>query len=139
MTRRARLALVVATLWVAGFEVLPWLHVAFHDSLPEHVHVQGGTVYKVSLDSQTHRHADGTVHRSHGPRRGAPGVALDHGADALAHHAVAAIPAPPPILCPLPVDLRPTLVEPASLDSLASLTVPTAAARGPPSDALAAS
>jgi hypothetical protein len=140
---RARLAIAACLIWIAGFEVLPWAHIAFHDELAPHIHV-GDTIVTVSFAGPTHRHADGTVHRDHPAPARADGqahlaAALAHGAHSLAHHGVAAIPTPPPCHHPLPIDWRPTFVAIATAAPLTSSPVPTAAARGPPAFAVGGS
>ena len=53
---RARMALVACVLWLASFEVLPWLHVALHDHAGAHQHDEAGTIVRVSFTS-SHNHA----------------------------------------------------------------------------------
>jgi hypothetical protein len=43
---RARASLGLAVLWLVGFEVLPWLHVATHHHLGKHHHDQSGVVIR---------------------------------------------------------------------------------------------
>ncbi len=136
---RRRLALVACLLWLAGFEVLPWLHVALHDELAPHVHTADGTIIRVSFAGEvTHRHADGTVHRGpaddHAKHRRPPRTSytLDHGAGSLAHHGVAVVPAAAPLHAPLPVVRRPVVVAVAAPIAWVSSSVPLASARGPP-------
>jgi hypothetical protein len=43
---RARISLGLAVLWLLGFEVLPWLHVAMHRHLGKHHHDQSGAVIR---------------------------------------------------------------------------------------------
>jgi hypothetical protein len=144
------MALVACVLWLAGFEVLPWLHVAFHDELAPHIHAADGTIIRVSFTDAggaTHRHADGSVHRDRDdrpigapPARGrhrpdrptGPSYALDHGAGSLAHHGVAVVPAAAPLHTPLPVHVRPVVVALASTSAPIEPSVPVASARGPP-------
>ena len=38
------MALVACILWLAGFEVLPWTHVALHDHIGPHHHDAGGSI-----------------------------------------------------------------------------------------------
>nr|HEX4316186.1 hypothetical protein [Kofleriaceae bacterium] len=143
MARRARLALIACALWLAGFEVLPWMHVAMHDELAPHVHAADGTIIRVSFTETTHRHADGSVHRDRDDQpAGSPprkhrhrtpfGYSLDHGAGSFAHHGVAVVPAAPPVTHPLPVDRRAQLVAVAAMASVVSCSIPVASARGPP-------
>jgi hypothetical protein len=137
------MALVACLLWLAGFEVLPWMHVALHDELAPHIHAADGTIIRVSFSGEvTHRHADGTIHRGpedhddrapakrHHPTR--PGYGLDHGAGSLAHHGVAILPAAAPLHAPLPIDRRPVIVALADAPVPVVTPVPTASARGPP-------
>src|SRR5690242_10631559 len=44
-SRRARLALVLAVLWIVSFELGPLLHIAEHDRLPPHHHTALGIVW----------------------------------------------------------------------------------------------
>jgi hypothetical protein len=131
------LALVACALWLAGFELMPWLHVAFHDQLATHRHDATGTIVRVSFGEPTHRHADGTVHRGEDhatrPDHDARVLALvTHGQGSLAHHGVAAVPTAPPLHEPLPIDRRPTFVESVATIAPVSLAAPLASARGPP-------
>jgi hypothetical protein len=134
--RTARvIALVAALLWVTGVELVPNLHLALHASLAAHTHEGDTTVFT------PHHHADGSEHRvvmRAGHRvhaRSAHDLALEleHGAHALAHHAMALQPAPAPILVPLPIDRRPTLTPEIAIIEPSSRVVPRAMARGPPS------
>jgi hypothetical protein len=136
------MALAACVLWLAGFEIMPWLHVALHDGLAPHIHTADGTIVQVPSNEHgsTHQHADGTVHREprvlhvtrahHRPT--GPSYALDHGAGSLAHHGVAVSPAAPPLHAPLPVDIRATVVAFASTIAPIAPSVPLASARGPP-------
>jgi hypothetical protein len=142
--RRAQLAIVACVLWLVGFEGLPALHLATHDDAAPHVHAADGTVIHVSFG--THRHADGSVHADHDLKEMTdghvrhshshdPGVRELHGhADgAIGHRGIAAIPSPPPITKPLPIDRRPTIVAAIVAATPISASTPVAAARGPPS------
>ena len=66
---RRRIAFAICALWVLGFEVGPGLHVALHDHLPTHTHIQfaDGMVVTVTHGVGTHVHADGSVHRNDEP------------------------------------------------------------------------
>ena len=57
-SRRARrtMALVACVLWLAGFEVLPWMHIAFHDHIGPHHHDASGAI--VRDDSVAHHEDD---------------------------------------------------------------------------------
>jgi hypothetical protein len=138
---RRRIALALCVLWIVGFELMPWLHVATHDRIAAHYHdVNGATIYVVSESAipagahvHTHVYPQLPEHR-HKPDFSLKRLAgvLAHGDHALAHHGIA-VPVPPPAwLTPLPVDRKPlTLareiaIEPISRDSLAAV------ARGPP-------
>ena len=137
---RARIALAACVLWLGGVEALPALHEALHGALAPHRH-DGGSIVVVSFEATTHRHSDGTVHyASVRPHRGDKPVrdGRPHASDAaghaagLAHHAAAIAPAPPPVLEPLPVDRRPTLLAIAPTAGAVSLDPLAATARGPP-------
>ncbi|MBA3459540.1 MAG: hypothetical protein H0T46_06240 [Deltaproteobacteria bacterium] len=144
MTRR-QLAIIACLLWLVGVELLPAIHQASHDELAPHRHDSGGMVITVSFGAPAHRHVDGVEHehaapvvryapvrpKHDGKSRMTDGAAGDHAAG-LAHHAVALLAPPPPMLTPLPVDRRPTSVKPLPIRIPSSATVPEAAARGPP-------
>ena len=131
------MAIAACVLWLVGFEAMPWLHVAYHDELAPHVHTADGQIVLVTGEAPAHRHADGTIHRdapvsSHRHRGSTPGYGLDHGSNSLAHHGVAAIPAPPLLHKPLPIDLRPTTVAIAPTGIPTQAQALAATARGPP-------
>jgi hypothetical protein len=127
---RRAYALFACVLWLVGVEVLPNLHLAFHDASAPHEHTATATVVIVSYATVDHRHADGTVHshaasledlpqleRSPAPPRARPRhrdrgqLAIErpaetHAATGLAHHALALHEPPPPLLdpvAPLPI------------------------------------
>jgi hypothetical protein len=56
MTRR-RIALVLTILWIVGFELMPWLHIALHDHLPHHHHDANGADIIDDHDSEVDEHA----------------------------------------------------------------------------------
>ncbi len=139
--RRRRIALALCVLWLVGFELMPWMHVATHDRIAPHYHdANGATIYVVSesaIPAGAHVHTH--VYPQLPAKREKPDFsvsrlagALAHGDHTLAHHGIA-VPAPPPVwLTPLPVDRRPftyaraVALEPISRDPLAAV------ARGPP-------
>ncbi|MDB4958883.1 MAG: hypothetical protein JWO36_6452 [Myxococcales bacterium] len=41
---RARIALALCVLWIAGFELMPWMHVALHGHLAAHHHATDGSI-----------------------------------------------------------------------------------------------
>jgi hypothetical protein len=145
---RRRIALALCVLWLVGFELMPWMHVATHDRIAPHYHdANGATIYVASesaipAGAHVHTHVYPRLPEKH---RGKPDYslarlasALAHGDHTLAHHGIA-VPVPPPVrLEPLPVDRRPLTLardvafEPATRDPLAAV------ARGPPRDALVA-
>jgi len=138
--RRARIALALCLVWLVGFELGPWLHIALHDHLAPHHHTALGEVVDdrdrdAEVDEhgapvEDHAHAGArTLDDAHAHLR----AALAHGAHSLEHHGVAVPPPAPPVLHPLPVDRRPTLV--AAVVAIAPLETPVAraVARGPPS------
>jgi hypothetical protein len=146
---RARIGLALCVLWLAGFELLPWLHVALHDHLRPHHHDAGGaTVFDDDGDIDEHaadHDDDGDVdeqvahhdehiahHRDHDTDDVRLAAALAHGEHSLAHHGVA-VPTPAPVLtAPLPVDRRPTYVVARAIAEPPSLSRVRAVARGPP-------
>jgi hypothetical protein len=95
---RRRIALALCVLWIVGFEVMPWMHVAMHDRIAPHYHdANGTTIYLAESDPIP---AGGHVHTHVYPRP--PGHhdkhddglarlvgALNHGKDTLAHHGIA--------------------------------------------------
>ena len=57
MTRR-RIALVLTILWIVGFELMPWLHIALHDHLPHHHHdANGADIVDDDHDAAVDEHA----------------------------------------------------------------------------------
>jgi hypothetical protein len=117
------MAIAAAVLWVAGFEVLPWLHVALHDRLGHHHHdVTGAMVFE---HEHEHEHDEDAAL--------AIRSALTHGRHSLAHHDVAMKPPAMPVTSPLPVDRRPTFVVAVVSIEPVSLPPGRAVARGPPS------
>ncbi len=124
MKRRVLLAFVGAALWFGGVEVVPNLHLALHDSLAAHVHEGDRMVFE-----GTHEHR---VVRTRDARRHDLALRLEHGAHSLAHHGLAMQPASPPVLAPLPVDLRPTLLPQVAIIEPRSRALVIAVARGPP-------
>jgi len=139
--RRARIALALCLVWIVGFELGPWLHVALHDHLAPHHHTAFGEVVDDhDRDAEVDEHG-ASVHDH--DRAAAPHTitdadahllaALAHGAHSLEHHGVAVPPPAPPVLHPLPIDRRPTFV--AAVVAIAPLATPVARAlaRGPPS------
>ena len=143
--RRRSIALALCVLWVAGFELLPWLHVATHDRIAPHYHDStGATIYVASesaLPPGAHVHTH--VYPQLPAKRSKPDYsnarlagALAHGDHALAHHGIA-VPVPPPVwLAPLPIDRKPiTLAREIALE-LRSRDPLAAVARGPPGASL---
>ena len=137
--RRARIALALCLVWIVGFELGPWLHVALHDHLAPHHHTALGTVIDDhDRDAEVDEHGVATTDHAAAPHHAADPyahlrAALAHGAHSLEHHGVAVPPPAPPVLHPLPVDRRPILV--AAVVAIAPLQTPVAhaRARGPPS------
>lgn len=131
--RRARLALAACVLWFCGLELLPNLHLAFHDRLSDHVHTADGIVFTVTYGEVPHVHADGTIHRPGKGRPNPDGVRRVHDDGGLAHHAAWLVPAAPQTTQPLPVDRRPMIAVVDAAPALRSLDPLAATARGPPS------
>lgn len=129
---RRRLALACCVLWFVGLELLPNLHLAFHDRVGDHVHTADGIVFTVTYGEVAHVHADGTVHRPGKARPNRDGVHKVHDDGGLAHHAAWLVPAAPPIDRPLPIVRRPLYATVQHEVLLRSLDPLAATARGPP-------
>ena len=63
------MALVACVLWLAGFEILPWLHIATHDHVGKHHHdASGATIFDEESDAghdhehEHHHHHDDDDH-----------------------------------------------------------------------------
>ena len=142
---RRRIALALCVLWIAGFEVMPWMHVAMHDRIALHYHdANGTTIYIAESDpipagvhAHVHTHVYPRLPEHHDKHHDDDGVtrligALAHGRNTLAHHGIA-VPAPPPVWTePLPVDRRPITLAREVAPELRSLDPLAAVARGPP-------
>ena len=155
--RTRRRALALAIVWIVGFEVMPWAHIALHDHLAPHHHDENGAdILDDDHDSAVDEHAahhddddlDAEVDEHGAPlhvldidevARKVTGAdarlfaALNHGAHSLAHHGIA-VPVPAPVITtPLPVDRRPITLAICDEPAWISAAIPEAAARGPPS------
>jgi hypothetical protein len=128
--------------WLVGFELGPWLHIALHEYLPHHHHTAlGEIVDDHDRDGEVDEHAadaaeDQAEHEdrahqlTHAEKQLAS--ALQHGAHSIEHHGVAVPPPAPPVLHPLPIDRRPILeVAAIEIDPI-ERPVARAVARGPP-------
>lgn len=161
---RARIALALCVLWLAGYEVLPWLHIATHAHVGRHHHDASGAIVLDEESSVDDRDLDAEVdehgaplhhddedaevdehgehvHHAHHHHHGTYSArdtllrGLEHGRHSLAHHAVATT-APPPVLTqPLPIDRRPTFVFADTAIEPYSFSPGRAVARGPPAAA----
>jgi hypothetical protein len=159
--KRKRIALGLAILWIVGFEVMPWAHIALHDHLPHHHHdAMGATIIddddhdsavdEHAADAADHHDDDDLdaevdehgvpvrLHESEDVTRKVAAadlelfLALTHGAHSLAHHGIA-VPVPAPaITTPLPIDRRPITLAIIEEPAWISAAIPEAAARGPP-------
>ena len=139
--KRRRTALALAILWIVGFEVMPWAHIALHDHLPHHHHdAMGATIIDDDdHDAEVDEHGVPVrLHESEDVTRKVAAadlklfLALNHGAHSLAHHGIA-VPVPAPaITTPLPIDRRPITLAIAEQPAWISAAIPEAAARGPP-------
>lgn len=145
---RQRVALALCVLWIVGFELMPWLHVATHDRIAPHIHDASGATIYLAGDAapppgghvHTHVYPRPPEHRHRPAGDGLARLAgaLAHGAHTLAHHGVA-VPAPPPVwLEPLPVDRRPIALAREVARVQHEPEAVRAAARGPPRRAIAA-
>ncbi len=141
---RQRIALALCVLWVVGFELMPWMHVATHDRIAPHYHDANGTTVYLAEDApqpaggHVHTHVYPRLPEHHASRKqhddGLSRLvgALHHGDNTLAHHGIA-VPVPPPVwLTPLPVDRRPLTLARVVADEPISREAVRAAARGPP-------
>lgn len=141
---RARMALIACLLWIASFEVLPWMHIALHEHVGAHHHDAGGSIVRDEADPRSRGladegedDADRHEHEGHPGRSDADRIArvanaLTHGRHSLAHHDIAIYAPPPPLTSPLPIDRRVTIVEAATAVDPISLRIPIASARDPP-------
>ncbi|MBT8495652.1 MAG: hypothetical protein KJO07_21570 [Deltaproteobacteria bacterium] len=143
--RRRRLALAACLLWVFGFELVPNLHVGFHDLLAAHSH--GGSEAAAEhygfkgprtagrkgprKQRRAHSHGDGD-HGDHAHDHDDSHDSPEHGEGSLAHRGLATL-APPPALT------RPFIAPPVSAPTRAeadhhrtSPAAPVARGRGPP-------
>ena len=129
--RRRRIALATAVLWVLAFEVMPWLHVAFHGRIAHHHHDATGAIV---IDDAPIADADDQDHDDAPADDGARIFArsLQHGQHSAAHHDVAVVPPAAVITSPLPIDRRPiTVAAVVSIEPI-SFSPGRAVARGPP-------
>ena len=154
--RRRRVALSLAILWIVGFELLPWAHIALHDHLAHHHHDENGAdVLDEPRDEQHDEEHDDDrdaavdehgvpvalgAHDDDDDDDHAPLTdgekhllgALAHGAHSFAHHGIA-VPVPAPAITqPLPVDRRAITLDERTAPAWVSAAVPEASARGPP-------
>jgi hypothetical protein len=138
--RRRRLALAALVVFVAGFEILPWVHVALHGQIAPHHHDASGAIIAdgpvtIRVDFTTTDVADSPDHgHTHG--RATDGVTrigdrVPH-AQHVGHHDIAVLPAPPPVTTPLPVDRRSVTLAIARAIEPISFSPGRAVARGPP-------
>jgi hypothetical protein len=149
---RRRVALVLTILWIAGFELMPWAHIALHDHLAHHHHDETGADVLDDHDAEVDEHVAARHDDDHDAEvdeHGAPVAAphddtrsaeralrsaLQHGTHSFAHHGVA-VPVPAPVIAvPLPVDRRPITIAIGEEPAWVSASVPEASARGPPSE-----
>ncbi len=112
------MAILACMLWLVGFELMPWMHVALHDQLGAHHHDASGAIIRDDVALGAHHHHHGGELEVDAPPTGAAHTdaharianALGHGQHSLAHHGVA-LNAPAPIITrPLPVDRHVTIV-----------------------------
>jgi hypothetical protein len=141
-------SLLASLLWLGGFEVLPMVHMAFHDAFGAHQH-------GVRRDSHAHEdHHDGHAHHhhDHGHHHDDHGYARDHGKqddpghddgdtpahhgdNSLAHRHLAAehsLPEIPPV--PHPLVVRDRVFERAIESVYLEGQRVVSRARGPPGD-----
>jgi hypothetical protein len=53
---RARIALSLCVLWLAGYEVMPWLHIAMHAHVGKHHHDASGAIVRDDETTDWHEH-----------------------------------------------------------------------------------
>lgn len=152
---RPRIALVLTIVWIVGFELMPWLHIALHEHLPHHHHdANGADIVDDDHDAEVDEHAahhdddvdaevdehGAPVHLAHSQAHHHPSHdaevallrALAHGRHSFAHHGIA-VPVPAPVITtPLPVDRRPITLAVVEQPAWISAPLPEASARGPP-------
>jgi hypothetical protein len=59
---RRRIALVLTILWIVGFELMPWAHIALHDHLAHHHHDESGADVLDDHDSEVDEQAADAHH-----------------------------------------------------------------------------
>ncbi|CAN5654176.1 hypothetical protein BH11MYX1_BH11MYX1_46970 [soil metagenome] len=154
LARRITLAWLGIALWLGGVELMPNLHLAMHAHLKAHVHDGDRTIFLHHHDAVFVEHVDdddldaevdehGHVVPAHEDLEATPhelshaehelALRLEHGGHALAHHALALPPAPPPALAPMPFHRCLPEAPDVAIIEPRSWSVPDAAARGPPS------
>ncbi len=134
------MAILACVLWLVGFELMPWMHVAFHDQVGAHHHDASGAIIRDDVAVGAHHHHGSELEADASPTGAAHtdahtriASALAHGQHSLAHHGVA-LNAPAPLVTrPLPVDRQVTIVAAiASPDPVTPLCA-RPKARDPPS------
>jgi hypothetical protein len=129
--------------WLVGFELGPWLHVALHAYLPHHHHgALGEVIDDHDVDGEVDEHAadaaEEAAEREHGhahrlsDAESQLAAALAHGAHSIEHHGVAVPPPAPPVLHPLPIDRRPLVAAVVVAIDPIQTPVIWVVARGPP-------
>ena len=146
--RRRAAAALCALVWLLGIEVLPNLHLAFHDP-STHTHTPAGMIVTVTFGEPAHTHAAGSIHSHDAADRAielasaadrarhndklAIDVALVvHDATGLAHRATALHAPAAPLLAPLPAVRLVTNVIASPVGRACVAFVATSDARGPP-------
>ena len=150
---RRTLAVATVLLWLAAVEVLPNLHLAFHDD--DHTHAADGTIHAAAAHAhEEHDHGGGAhrhrhpyprlrahhdhAHDTHAPRRDAPGeLAFDeapvgHAALGMAHRALATLEPPPPVVAPVGAPVATAWTHPFTSRPVTSTSLARPNARGPP-------
>lgn len=86
---RARIALSLCVLWLAGYEVLPWLHIATHAHVGKHHHDASGAIVldDETFDSRDDEHdLDAEVDEHGAPVHHDRDLDTDVAEHTLAHH-----------------------------------------------------
>jgi hypothetical protein len=66
---RRRVALALCVLWIVGFELMPWMHVAMHDRIAPHYHDANGTTVYLAEGAPQRRRKGWHIQRLASPGR----------------------------------------------------------------------
>jgi hypothetical protein len=159
LRRRRGFAATACVLWLLGVELLPNLHLAFHED--DHTHGEAGEIVVAHVAIEDHSHAQpdephehGDAHhselaydegdvtvvveepapprRKHRDRLAIDDRELAHAASGLAHRQAALHRPAPPLLAPLPVVRTSWWVIDAPIERTYETSLARPTARGPP-------